>query len=128
MPTLEFFIVAESVSVDQATNRLSIFNVLEESHHLKFPAPIPALVAIATWNVESNDLDQDFQAMVRVTEPGGKEFPFAQNFKAKGHRHRVMFYFQGIPVTSEGTLRFELLLNGSHAAWHTVDVVDDSPK
>ncbi len=31
MPKLEYFLICESVSVDQDTNRLSLFNVLEDT-------------------------------------------------------------------------------------------------
>jgi len=46
MPQLEYFLVAESTSVDQHTNRVSIFNVAETANVENFPALI-SCVAIS---------------------------------------------------------------------------------
>ena len=47
MAELEYFLVAESVSVDQLTNRISLFNVVEQVAASKFPVTIPQIVAVA---------------------------------------------------------------------------------
>ena len=126
MPTLEYFLVCESVSTDQETNRISLFNILEDIHMLPPGQPgviLAQLVAVCCWNRESGDEDQDFQATLRIHAPNGAEpQEFAMNFRMERPRYRLSLRFQGIPKLEPGVLRFELLLNGKHVAWHTVNV------
>ena len=70
MPKLEYFLVSESVSVDQLTNRTSLFNILEEVRANKFPAVIPQVVVTSAWNREIGDEDIDYQVKVRISLPG----------------------------------------------------------
>jgi hypothetical protein len=44
------------------------------------------------------------------------------NFRMERPRQRLTVRFLGIPKMKPGKLRFELLLNGQHVAWHTVKV------
>jgi hypothetical protein len=70
MPQLEYFLIAESISVDQSTNRVSLFNVLEEIQCAPLPAGTPAipgrtgipqLVAVSSWNLSPEDQGREFQ-------------------------------------------------------------------
>jgi len=125
MPRLEYFVVAESISVDQSTNRISVFNVLEEAT-LTVPGTIHNLVAVSGWNLSEEDGGKDFQAMLRIKQAGDSEeadtIEFPVNFKAERARHRVCFFVTGLPVRQPGDLGFELLLNGRQVATHTVAV------
>lgn len=124
MPHLEYFLVAESVSVDQVTNRVSIFNVVEEVTIPNFPCKLPNLVAVAMWEAKEGDADRDFQAGIVFSLPGGEKLDeFGQNFRIPGRRIRTMAYFQGLPVKEPGTIRVDLSLNGDPKASHTIDVI-----
>ena len=68
MPRLEYFLVAESISVDRETNQLSVFNVLDDLE-LSLPTQIPQLVALSSWNIEPHERDQDLQVMLRILLP-----------------------------------------------------------
>ncbi len=126
MPKLEYFLVCESVSTDQETNRVSLFNVLEDIHILPAGQPgviLAQLVAVSCWNREPGDEEKDFQATLRIHSPGSsepKEFPM--NFRMDRPRYRLSLRIQGVPNLEPGQLRFELLLNQDHVAWHTVNV------
>ncbi len=63
MPKLEYFLVAESVSVDQQTNRISFFNVVEQVNVPVFPFTIPQIVAVASWNTEEGDAKRTFRPL-----------------------------------------------------------------
>lgn len=122
MPTLEYFLVAESVSVDQTTNRISFFNVLEEAHTSKFPIVIPLLTAVAAWNEEEGDRDCDFQTTIIFPLPNGKNQELSQNFRMTRPRHRTIANVVGLSITQPGIVKLEIRLNGIHKAWHTIDI------
>ena len=127
MARLEFFVVSESVGVDQRTNKVSVFNILEEILTTRFPIIVPYCVAVSLWHREDRDQDQDFQCILRITLPSGEPHDFTTNFRLNRPRHRVLQYMQGLPLNREGQLQFELLLNGNHAASHTVLVTQARP-
>lgn len=122
MARLEYFLVAESVSVDQQTNRISFFNVVEQVEAKEFPATIAQIIAVAAWNAEEGDDNEDFQAAVRITSPGGEQKNFQHNFRMPAKRSRVILTFQGIMLNSAGELLLDLSLNGKHAAKHSIEV------
>src|SRR5215467_8906538 len=76
VPRLEFFVVAESVSVDQRTNRLSLFNILEEMHGIHVPEDvtfprnvIPQLVAASSWLIDQDEIGRRFHVQLRLHQP-----------------------------------------------------------
>lgn len=133
MPKLEYFLICESMCTDQETNRVSLFNVLEDLQ--VWPpgtAPqqqplVPHFVAVSCWNREPGDEDKDFQAILRIHPPNGESKDFSLNFKMERPRYRLSLRFQGMPKLDPGVLKFELLLNGQHVAWHTVNVFSAEP-
>lgn len=129
MPGLEYFVVCESVSTDKDTNRVSLFNIVEEiNFHRQTDQPprngIPVVqfVAVSCWNRLPEDEGNDFQAMLRIhpTVPEVEAAEFPLNFTMENRRQRLLMRIAGIPEMPAGDLRFELLLNGDHAATHTV--------
>ena len=122
MPPLEYFVVAESATVDQFTNRVSVFNVCDEIHASAFPIKIGRIVGICSWNAEEGDENKEFQIEVRVQLPEGKPRIFNANFTMPARRQRSFLTFEGIQVSRSGVVEFKVLLNGSHQATHTIFV------
>lgn len=125
MPKLEYFIVCESISVDRDTNRVSLFNVVEDLSAVPQGQPaivVAQLVAVSAWNREPEDSGQDFQAILRIHPPGDEPRDFAVNFRMRQARHRLYMRVQGVPAQRPGELKFELLLNSRHAATHTITI------
>ncbi len=129
MPKLEYFLICESMSTDQETNRVSLFNVLEDLTVLgsedaaqQQSYVTSSLMAVSCWNREPGDEDRDFQAALLIHAPGEKVTPFRMNFKMERPRQRLVFRFQGMPKLRPGELVFELQLDGEHIASHTVNV------
>lgn len=123
MPSLEYFIVAESSAVDRHTNRVSLFNVIETVSASQFPIVFPTIVAVTAWNAEEGDTGQDFQAILKITGPiEGGEVKLNTNFTIKSNRHRTFQNMQGLPITGPGDIRLEISLNGIHQASHTISV------
>ena len=123
MARLELFVVSEGVSVDQLTNQLSLFSVLEEVRSPDFPFVLPSAAAVSLWMKEAGDNDRDFQCMLRVTLTDGSQREFTSNFRFRARRHRVILKIQGLPLNEPGMLRFEVLLNAEYVASHEVDVL-----
>lgn len=128
MPQLEYFLVSESHSVDQHTNRVSIFNVLEEIRpERQFPIVI-SFVAISGWNIEQGDENVDYQATLRVIVPNREDpHEFQTNFQMTNPRHRIFQTMQGLPIEGDGTMVFEILINGQHRASHSVTISRPGP-
>lgn len=123
MATLELFAISESIAVDNKTNRVSLFEILEEITVQGFPTFLPQCVSFALFNKQGESEDKDMQAELIVTGPDGNSFPpFTANFNFRNPRHRVIQRFEGLPLNGPGELHFELKLNGEHQATHTVFV------
>lgn len=121
---MEFFIIAEEVSVDQQTNRLSLFNVLEQVASPNFPVRLLSALAVSLWMAEEGDDNCEFQCMLHIILPNGDKLNVPSNFTFPAHarRHRVLQRIQGIPLDGPGVLRFEIFLNGEYQASHVVDI------
>jgi hypothetical protein len=122
MPDLEYLLVAESASVDQQTNRLSVFNMIEEFHAQGFPSLVPQLVVITLWSRLPGDEDKDFQQIIRLSLPGGESKEFPRNFTMKNVRLRMFFGFQGAKLAQPGEFRVEVLLAGKSRATRVIPV------
>src|ERR1700728_3069654 len=101
MPQLEYFLVAESLSVDQSTNRVSLFNILEEVGIASEPPPsvlpgtipggIPQLVAVSSWNLAPAEANREYRVSLRITQAGQPAKDFGPiTFSTDRNRQRVM--------------------------------------
>jgi hypothetical protein len=123
MAKLEFFLVAQSCAIDSHTNRMSIFDVLEDVSVSQFPACVPSIVAVASWNADPGDSEHDFQASLVIHGPDGSSPErFDVNFTLRERRARTILRLELFPIEQPGTLRFEILLNGEHRADHIITV------
>ncbi len=130
MPSLEYFIVSEGVSVDQNTNNVSVFAILEEISG-SLPLRGSRLVATSSWNMSPDEQDRDFQVALRITLPSGKVMPESNdlkvNFTTTRRRHRVFQHVSGLAVEKPGDLVFEVLLDGEPKATHTITIHAHDP-
>lgn len=127
MPKLEFFVVSDSMAVDQSTNKVSILEILENvSFQENALNQISRCVAFSLWKMEPEDQGKDFQVLLRIHLPWEKSpRDSTVNFTATSVRQRVFTWVRGIPLQHPGELRFEVLLNGHHAAEHLISVVKE---
>jgi hypothetical protein len=124
MPELEYFLVAESISIDRDRNQVSVFNILEEIAVPRSNPVIPQAVAIGSWILKPEDQNQEFHVGLTIAKPDGRHRsgPFFVNFTAKGNRQRVHLNIVGFPIESDGDITFDLSLNDEHQATHTLAV------
>jgi hypothetical protein len=134
MPKLEYFLLCESISVDQETNRVSLFNVLEDLHLAKPPTEgeskpafiLNQFVAVAVFNRQPEDSDQEFEACLKYNLPDGAYKEHKLKFKMERNRQRIVMRFVGMPpVGKDGLLSFDLSVNGNHSGTHTIQLFSE---
>src|SRR5258708_158386 len=126
MARLDYFVVAQNISVDQTTNAVSAFNIVEELRSPGFPVLVPSLAVLSVWHREEGDQEQDFQCTLRVTPPGEIPQDFHTNFRLLPPRHRLIHRLQGLPILRAGDIHFEILLNGAVRLEYIVPAVQDA--
>jgi hypothetical protein len=121
--TVLLALCAAGVSIDRFSNRLSIFNVLEQLSSSGFPVWVPELTFVVVLRKE-NDEAQRFQtrSQVQLGENVIAETGVVVDFEG-GNTSRQIVSFQGLPVPSPGDLTFRLLLPDREPATVTVPVV-----
>lgn len=122
MARLEYFVVAESVSIDQLTNRVSIFNILETIQAPAFPVTLTQVMAVSLWEEDEIDTDRQYQVGIRITLGGNELTHIRQNLNFPRRRLRTIAQIQNIEIPEPGRMEIELRLNDEHIAWHYVDV------
>ena len=124
MPSLEYFLVADSVSVDQFTNTVSVFHVIEQIRAPKFPVHIPRFACVSSLNIEEEGFGKDYQLTVNIKNPSGKYGePNRINFTAEKRRQRFIAHLVNFKIDGPGQLLFELLLNEDRIVSHTIDII-----
>ena len=114
--------------MDQFTNTVSVFHVIEQIRSAIFPVPIRRFACVSSLNIEEEDFGKDYQLTVRIKNPSGEdEKPNRINFTAEKRRQRFIAHLINFKIDGPGQLLFELLLNEDRLASHTVDVIKAEP-
>jgi hypothetical protein len=114
---------AAGVSVDRFSNRLSVFNVMEQIPSPGFPAWVPELTFVVVLRKE-NDENARFQTrcQVQLGDAMIVDNPAFVDFEGTNNA-RLVLNFQGLPVPSPGNLTFRLLLPNHEPAEVTIPVI-----
>src|SRR5260370_23499062 len=103
---LVFAVLAQSVSLDQMTNRLSLFNLVEGIQAPGFPTVVAEIVFVAVLRRETADQSTfDATLTVRIGQTIIGLANIAVDFADKQNT-RLIGTFQGLPVLTPGTLEF----------------------
>ena len=135
MRRLEYFAICKSVSLDAMTGEISLFHV---THHVNipiFPTRIPSLCAVASWidNDRLADPSNSVEASeshikLNVISPGGAPVnTFRRTLRSPNRMDQSVFRVVNIPITSEGELVVELVVDDSTVAHHTVLITQKGP-
>jgi hypothetical protein len=124
MPTLEYFLIAESCSVDAERNSLSIFHVMNDVRVDQFPAFIPELVVVSAWVHNPEELERRTESQIRIEfrMPGQPPVSFRGNLTAEARFQNVNLTFREVPIPAAGDTIVDVLLNEVHQATHTIAV------
>jgi len=115
---LSYALVAEAFALDRFTNRMSIFNIIDQFQVHSDPTieavSLPHLCVILQWRVDPEDHDQDFQVKLIATQPGMERKEQFINFKGRkdSRTHRILHMFTDLRITKVGDLQIEVQLNG----------------
>lgn len=123
MPHIEYFVVSESVSVDQTNNAVSLFHIIEEYTIKQFPARIPSLVITTLWDIEPDERDKEFQGLIKLTPPSPDppiSFQFTFRTDPFVPRQRVFLTMRDLTVNNPGEYRFEVFLQETRYASHKI--------
>jgi len=116
-------VCAAGVSVDRFSNRLSIFNVLEQLPAPGFPIWVPELTFVVVLRREDPEESRfQTQGQVQMGDNVIAETAVTVDFEG-GNTTRQILNFQGLPVPSPGDLTFRLLLPGHNPAEVTIPVI-----
>lgn len=125
MPSLEYFLVAESVSSDVKRNTLSIFHVLSDIRVEKFPTEVGPIAAVSGWISNENEVKEHTEAQLKlVIRSASHQWEFRGNFKSEVKYQNYTFLFRTVPAPGPGEIIFELFKDEQHIAKHTLTVRD----
>ncbi len=94
-------LLAESLSLDGITGRLSVFNMLEAVFAPAFPAALGKMVIVNLYEVEGER--EPYWERVRVVDSGGQILAeTVTELVGEGAAHRSMTFFQGIRLAQPG--------------------------
>lgn len=94
-------LLAESVSLDGLTGRLSVFNMLEAVFAPAFPAALGKLVVVNLYEIEGER--EPYWERVQVLDAGGAVLAeMVTELVGEGPAHRSMTLFQGIRLAQSG--------------------------
>jgi len=122
---LVFAVLSQSVSLDQMTNRLSLFNLVEGIQAPHFPTVLAEIVFVAIIRREAAD-ENRFNATltVRIAETTIGLADIAVDFEDKQNT-RLIGTFQGLPVLKPGTLEFSLALPNSEPVNVSIEAIQN---
>lgn len=117
---VQFAAIAQAVSVDRFTNRLSVFNLLDSVESLRFPILIPELTYLAVLRKQPGDPVQFKTALAIFVGNLAVANAEIQVDFGTGPNTRIIINFQNVPVTKVENLRLELGLPNQGA--HTLEI------
>lgn len=128
MRKLEYFLVCESVSIDQAQKTESFQNVLKMLCVQKVPAYIYAVNAVGAWyDPDLKDDRSECHIRLEVHPPGDYQpFKFRRTLKSQSLFETSFFGVTNIPLNEAGDLVFKLFQNEELVETHTINVVINS--
>lgn len=116
-------ILAQSVSIDQITNRLSVFNVIEGIQADRFPVVMQELVFVAVLRREGNDPARfNTTLTVQIDETPIGRADLIVDFEDKPNT-RLVGTFQGMPITGPGRLQFIMALPNTDPVTLSIQVM-----
>jgi len=94
-------LIAEGVSLDEYTRRLSVFNMMEVVFAPAFPAALGKLVIVNVYEIDRER--EPYWERVQVTDEAGQVLAAAvTELVGEGTAHRSMALFQGVRLSNPG--------------------------
>ena len=123
---VQFALCAQTASIDRTTNRLSIFNVIDQFPATTLPVVIPAITFVSVIVSEKNE-STNVKGTLTITANkqvlGGFDIPITF---IDGRLARVVVNFQGVSIREAGPVTFRLTIPNAVTAETTFQVVNIS--
>jgi len=110
--TCHLAVCSDSFSVDQTTNRVSLFNLLDQLRIVGFPAVIPRMTMF--FFVVREPMDPE-RTQATVTLRLGTQELFSTGLElniGSSLRSRAVINLQGVVIPAPGTVTSEIAVNG----------------
>jgi len=121
MPRLEYFVVAETSSIDVNRNSVSIFHVLNDIYFDSLPDSIPTLAVISGWIHSEAEIRDHQESQIRIEfHMPGVDAPkeFRGNLRAESRYQYYNFSLMNVPVKQSGEIEVRLFLDDNQKATH----------
>ncbi len=125
MPRLEYFLVAESISLDRESDSVSIFHVLNDVPVRSLPTRLPQLATVSAWISSDDEIREQAESQIRLefTVPGIEEpVAFRGNLTSQTRYQNYNFTFVDVPVPEAGEMIVAIFLNDERKASHTITI------
>ena len=118
----KLLICAEGIVIDQKSNNVSAFNILEQLNFESLPVVFPKIEVLSVFERDEGD-PQEYPVSIRITIAGSEILnqTVAHNFRDK-KRSRNMFTVGGLPITQPGTLKISVCKGNESLISYTVEV------
>lgn len=122
MPQLEYFVVAESVSIDSNRNSVSVFHILSKLA----VEPIPVLSAVAGWIFTQEEIDakKEYQVRLVFAPPGDEPKIFRVNLNANVRFQNIHLRLEYVPISRVGDFTITLFVDDDKKATHLIEIAD----
>lgn len=121
--------IAESVIIDQRTNKLSLINLLENLDSDGFPLFFTGFnVVLLCERVITESENQTVHFVISINNKNIFEIDTAMNFMEKGLRTRCILTLNGLVLPEPGLLTISALINGTEIAKVSNDIHLRMPK
>jgi hypothetical protein len=136
-----FAVACTSASIDQQSNNVSLFNILEDvqfnatfvgkrsdqSENIAVPFPFSLVILFARVDTSKTERSIPVYARISVVDPSNKilsEIPVEGSIEATKKRFRMTVQFNGLTVTKSGTYSFKVSLLNAKDEKETVQDFD----
>ena len=131
MPEHVFTLAARGLSVDNQTNTLTVFAVVEQLGAHAFPAAVPEMALVSLWKREPGEEGVAFVQRTRFVDPSGEELGLVdQSFRFEQPHHRMLTHIRLFPVRLSGCHRIKVQIRrdddpnwGAVVASYPIEVV-----
>ena len=123
-------IICQSSAVDQETNNVSLFNLLEQVHvpepptggeaNEPFPVAPISFSIVALLSRTNLSMGESGKGRIRIEFPSDAAPDLLPDFEYDlevALHHRIRFHFQGMPIKGEGIYRFLIEEEAASGQW-----------
>jgi hypothetical protein len=121
---VQFALCAQTASVDRASNRISIFNVIDHIPATTLPIVLPAITFVSILETDQNEAANFrgvFEGKINNTVIVRAEVPVSF---VNGRLARVLLTVNSIPIREHGTLSLTLVIPDTVTAVSQIQIVN----